>query len=249
MSSSDKQTITIVIPTRNEEGCILENLQLIKKQVKIPHKIIVVDGCSTDRTFNIVLNYSKTNKNVRIIQSTPAKSSFKDSIKTGIDATKTSVVVVMMGDLCDDPRAINKMYEKIQDGWDIIVASRYMPGGSRIGEPKIQGLLSRFVSKTLHFLTNIPIYDVSNPFRMYRKSVLDRIKITHQGNEVSIEEIFIAYADGAKITEVPTVWKGRQVGKSKFKLLKTMPGYVKLYMWILLNNNRARFQIFSGFIF
>lgn len=240
MSKLTKESVTIVIPVRNEEGNVIKNLQSIKDKVDIPYNVIVVDGCSTDQTFSLVSNYSKKNKNVKIIRTTPEKSSFKDSIKVGIDATKTDIVAVMMGDLCDDPETIKKMYEKIQEGWDIVVGSRYMPGGSRIGEPKIQGALSRIVSKTLHLLTGIPICDVSNPFRMYRKGVLNKIKIIHQGNEVSIEEVFRVYNNGSKITEVPTTWKGRRAGKSKFKLLKTLPGYAKLYTWVLLNSWRMQ---------
>lgn len=235
----ENEAVTIIIPVKNEEGNIVKNLQLLHNQVKVPHRIIVVDGCSTDQTSSLVLNYIKKNNSVKIIRTTPEKSGFKDSIATGIDAAATEIITVMMGDLCDDPKTINIMYKKIQSGWDIVVGSRYMPGGRKIGEPKIQGAASRVVSKTLHILTGIPIHDVSNPFRMYRKNILNKMHITHVGNEVSIEEIFRAYIGGARITEVPTIWRGRKSGKSKFKVLKTLPGYVNLYIWVLLNSKKA----------
>lgn len=250
--SKRKNHITIVIPVKNEASSIVKNLELLHSKVTIPHHIIIVDGCSTDQTFNLVLGYIKQNrealllrsKNVRIIQTTPNESGFKDSIDIGIKAATTDFVAVMMGDLCDDPNTINKMYEKIQSGCDIVVGSRYMPGGSKIAEPKIQGFLSRMVSKTLHFLTGIPIHDISNPFRMYKKELLSKIKTKSKGNEIPIEILFKAYINGARIVEVPTIWRGRKSGKSKFKLLKVVPGYLRLYIWVLINLGGKRFKEF-----
>lgn len=248
--SKGKNYITIIIPVKNEEDSIIKNLELLRNLVIIPHYVILVDGCSIDNTFNLVTSYIKKNreilirptKNIRIIRTPPNKSGFKDSIDLGIKAAATDIVVVMMGDLCDDPKTINKMYDKLQSGYDIIVGSRYMPGGNKIAEPKIQGFLSRTVNKTLHTLTGIPIHDVSNPFRMYKKKLYSEIKTMSKGNEIPIEILFKAHIDGARIAEVPTTWRGRKSGKSKFKLLKVIPGYARLYFWILLNAAIKRFN-------
>lgn len=245
-----KDYVTIIIPVRNEAGSIIKNLDLLQSKVTIPHDIIIVDGCSTDQTFNLVSSYIKKtwkilslhNEQVRIIRTSPNKSGFKDSIDIGIKTATTDLVAVMMGDLCDDPETINKMYNKIQNGYDIVIGSRYMPGGIKIAEPKIQGFLSRMVSKTLYWLTDISIHDISNPFRMYKKELLDKIKTMSKGNEIPIEILFKAYVNGARIAEIPTTWKGRKSGKSKFKLLKVIPGYAKLYVWVLLNVAIKRFK-------
>ena len=182
-----KETITIVIPVKNEDGSIIQTLKSIKSKVKIPHQVIVVDGCSTDKTVQLIRNHMKKNKNVNIILTTPKTSGFKDSIDIGIDKAKTDFVVVMMGDLSDDPVTINKMYSKIKNGSDIMIGSRYMPGGAKIGEPKFQGSISRIVSRSLHLLTGIPTKDVSNPFRMYRKALLSQIHTMSKTNEIPIE--------------------------------------------------------------
>lgn len=235
-----KKPVTIIIPVKNEEGSVVKVLQSIRNKVKVPYYIIVVDGCSTDKTVSLVKDYIKKNRNIRIILTTPKTSGFKDSIDVGVAASKTSYVVVMMSDLSDDSATINKMYAKIKDGSDIVVGSRYMPGGRKLGEPKIQGSISRMVSKTLQLLTGIPTHDVSNPFRLYRKSLLTGIKTESRANEIPIEVIFKAYFKGAKITEVPTIWRGRKFGKSKFKLLKVVPAYAKLYIWVLLSSWRMQ---------
>lgn len=233
-----KKSITIIIPVKNEENSIVKNLKLLQKEIKIPYSIIVVDGCSTDQTYNLVQDFFKKNErlipNSKIIRTPIEKSCFKDSIDIGIQNSTTDIIAVMMGDLCDDPKTINIMYKKAEEGYDMIIGSRYMNGGAKIGEPLIQGFISRMVSKTLHLLTDIPIHDVSNPFRMYKKKLINEIKTTSYDNEIPIELLFKAYINGAKIIEVPTTWKGRKSGKSKFKLLKVVPGYAKLYLWILI---------------
>src|SRR3990167_4163535 len=68
-------------------------------------------------------------------------------------------------------------------------------------------------------------YDVPNAFKMYRSSVLEGMEIESRGFEVSAEIPLKAYFKGARITEVPTVWRERQAGASHFKMLKTGPGY------------------------
>lgn len=243
MSTRPKQdqTITIVIPVRNEEGSIIRTLESIRKKVKVPYQVIIVDGCSTDQTVNLIKDYIKKNKNVQVILTTPKTSGFKDSIDIGINQAKTNFVVVMMGDLSDDPETINRMHSKIKDGFDIMIGSRYMPGGAKIEEPKLQGMISRATSKSLHLLTGIPIRDVSNPFRMYRKELLSQIKTVSRTNEIPIEILFKAYFQGAKIAEVPTTWRGRKFGTSKYKLLQVIPGYAKLYFWVLINSWRVNF--------
>jgi len=231
-----KEDISIVIPVRNEESNIVVCLEAIKKTVKILHRVIVVDGCSTDKTVEFVSKYAKQNRNVKLIRTSPQTSGFKESIEIGIKKTRTEYLVVMMGDLCDDPKTISIMHQRVEDGNDIVVGSRYMKGGKKIGEPRLQGFFSRYVNKTLRLLTGIPTHDVSNPFKLYRKSLLTKIQTASKANEVPIEVMYKAFFGGARISEVPTTWVGRKAGRSKFKMWKVIPGYAKLYVWVVINS-------------
>ncbi|OGM19945.1 hypothetical protein A2714_02855 [Candidatus Woesebacteria bacterium RIFCSPHIGHO2_01_FULL_38_9] len=236
MKKVDKTSVTIVIPVKNEEGNIINTLKSIDKEVKYAHKIIVVDGRSTDKTGKLVKDYAKRHKNVSLIITSPENSPFKESLIVGINATETEFVATFMGDLSDNPKTLNKMVKKIYRGADVVIASRYIPGGGTINKPKMQATISWVVSKTLHFLTGIPIHDVSNPFALYRKKLLTAINTVSRANEIPIELVYNAYFKGAKIAEVPTIWRGRSVGKSKFNSLKVIPGYAKLYIWALVNS-------------
>ncbi|MEK7578527.1 MAG: hypothetical protein AAB456_02315, partial [Patescibacteria group bacterium] len=126
----------------------------------------------------------------------------------------------------------------LKEGYDIVVGSRYIAGGKRLGGSNLKAFFSKFMGKSLCFLIGIPAHDIPNAFKMYRTSILEGMQIESRGFEVSAEIPLKAYFKGAKISEVPTVWRERQAGKSHFKMFKTGPGYLRLYLWALLRRLR-----------
>lgn len=239
MSNKDPK-ITIVIPVKNEEGNIINVLEAIRKKVTFPHQILVVDGRSIDKTQELVKNYHKAYKNVDLLVTRPQDSAFKESLFVGYRSAKTEFVATFMGDLSDNPATLNKMYDKLRSGYDVVIASRYIKGGGVVNKPKMQAIISRCVSASLRLITSIPIHDVSNPFTLYRKSILTEMDIVSDANEIPIEMVYRAYFSGAKIAEVPTIWKGRVAGKSKFKMFRVVPGYAKLYLWVVTKSAQYR---------
>lgn len=227
--------VTIIIPAKNEEKIILMTLNSLTRGVKIPYEIIVVDDHCSDQTTPIVKKYTKKYKNVRLIKNQMAPG-FAYAVYSGFKAAKTKYVVPVMADLCDDPKTINKMYDTMTKGkWDIVCGSRYMSKGGKKGGPLIQGIFSRIVGKTLNFLIKIPTSDVSNAFKMYKRNLVNRLKINPGGVEFSMDVTLQLYSKRARITEVPTFWTGRTIGQSKFKLLKRIPKYIRLYLNALKN--------------
>lgn len=225
--------LTIVIPARNEEKTILKTLYKISKNVKTDHQIIVVNDQSIDRTAEIVRGVIKSNKNVKVVNTKSTNFGFANAIKLGIKNSKTRYIVIVMADLCDDVKTIDLMYRQICTGWDIVCGSRYMKGGKKIGGPKLQGVLSKMICLSLHYLTGIPTTDVSNAFKMYRKDIVRELSFTNGGVEASMYLTLQAYFNGAKISELPTVWKGRTAGVSKFKIVERTPRYSKIYLWAI----------------
>ena len=235
--------LTIIIPTYNEEDVIENTLRSIDKEVKTPHQILVVDD-STDNTEKVVRKYSKRNKNVKFVKNNPKKKGFSQSLKTALKHVETDVVVVVMGDMCDDPKLLDKMYEGIQKGADVVCGSRYMKGGKKIGGPKLQGLFSMLVCKSLYLITGVPTVDASNAFKMYKKKVLKDVVFNPlSGVESSMETFFQVYFNDGKIVEIPTVWRGRTVGESKFNFFKRTPQYMRIYLWVIENSLRKSFHL------
>lgn len=233
--------LTIIIPAHNEEDVIIATLNDLERKLTIPCKILIVDDHSKDETAGLVKKYARRNKNIGFVGNYGRNKGFSSTLKIGFEEAKTEFVLPVMADLCDSPRTINKIYSMLNDGWDIICGSRYMKGGKKKDGPKLQGFLSGFVCRSLHFLTGVPTHDVSNAFKVYRKSLLKNVEIREGGGvEISMEITLQAYLKGARIAEIPTSWTGRKMGKSKFKILQRSPKYVKIYLWAINNSTRKR---------
>lgn len=224
--------ISIVIPAHNEEDVIGSTLRSIEENVSCEYEIIVVNDHSTDGTAELVREFAKKIANIRLIDNDWERG-FAGALKKGFSVSDSKLVIPVMADSCDDPLTINEMHAKAIEGYDIVCGSRYMRGGTKLGGPPIQTFFSRFVGRSLKYLIGIPTSDVSNSFKLYRRKVLDSVNIMSKGFEISMEIPLKAYFAGYSITEVPTVWKGREIGKSKFYLFKVAPNYIKLYLWAI----------------
>lgn len=240
--------LTIVIPAMYEEASIIKTLQVLDKRVKVPHKIIVVnDSYKDDKTSQLVKDYAKLHSHVSVTTKRNGCKTFASAVMQGISAVKEGYIVLVMADLCDDPGTINIMYEKILQGWDIVCGSRYTKGGNKTGGPAMQSFFSWLVCKTMYKFLRIPTTDISNAFKMYRREIFRFIKIPRNyGVEVSMYITLQAYFNGAKITDLPTKWQGRLVGKSKFKLLQRVPKYTNIYLWTIIKSiNKIFSSIFQ----
>ena len=234
MDSTDKPALHIVIPALNEEEIIEQTLARIEGEVALPHEVIVVNDHSTDSTEEIVRRFGEQHSNVRVVNNEGPRG-FSNALKVGYAAAGDGAIVTMMADLCDDPQTLEPMYEKIVEGYDVVCGSRYMPGGGKQQEDsEVKGALSRFVGLSLRRLVGVPTHDATNAFKMYRSEIIKNIPIEEAGFACSMEITVKAFLRGAKIAEVPTVWKGRTAGKSKFSMLKGGKDYLRWYVWAVL---------------
>lgn len=230
--------ISIIIPAYFEGKNILPELDEISKKVKTSHEVIVICDLASDPTIKVVQDYIKKTgrKNIFVKKNNVgSKRGVINAIKTGIAFSKALTVVVSMADLSDDIGKIDQMYRTLKNGHDIICASRYMKGGRQIGGPFFKGLFSRLAGLSLYQF-GLPTHDPTNSFKMYKKSIFEKIKIKSDGGfEYNLEVIAKAHKLGYRITEVPATWNDRTAGKSRFKLLKWLPKYIKWYRYFLTN--------------
>lgn len=224
--------LTIIIPACNEELSLGQTVDRLQESVKLDYEIVIVNDHSTDKTKEAALALADKYKNIRVVDNL-GPGSFVNALVRGIGNCKSDYFVPVMADLCDDPATINAMYARIREGYDIVVGSRYISGGERIGGSCWKAFFSNFVGNTLNCLIGIPTRDVPNAFKMYRRSIMEGIEIKARGFEVSAEIPLKAYFLGARIAEVPTVWREREAGKSHFKLFKMGSRYIPLYLWAI----------------
>lgn len=86
----------------------------------------------------------------------------------------------------------------------------------------------------LNYLSGLPTKDVTNSFRLYRKKVIEAIEIESSGSfEIGMEIVVKAWSLGFQVSKVPTVWRDRTEGESRFQLVAWLPRYLGWYFYCL----------------
>lgn len=223
--------LTIIAPVKDEAYNISWAIEKIKKTVKAKREILIVYDSNDDNTLPIAKRLKEKNKDIRLLKNTLGPGVL-NAIKMGLKNARGNIIVIIAVDRTDDPRAINKMYKKILEGYDIVCPTRYSKGGKVVGQITLKSLLSRFSGITAPYLLGIPTSDLTYSFKMFKKDVLSKIKIESMGGFEFAEELLIkSHFAGFKITEIPTLWIDRKYGKSKFKLAAWLPRYIYWYLW------------------
>jgi len=157
------------------------------------------------------------------------------AIRAGFQEARAPYLLVLMADGSDDCRTIDAMVERARRGADVVVASRYMDGGRQLGGPLLKRLLSRLAGLSLYWLGALPVHDATNNFRLYSRRLLTRVDIeSRAGFELALELTVKAHALGLEVVEVPTTWVDRAAGRSRFRLWRWLPQYLKWYRRSLL---------------
>lgn len=227
--------IEIIIPVYNEGENILRTLEEIESKVAHPHVVTVVYDFEEDDTLPAVRRFMEKpgRAPVRLVRNRRGRGAL-NAIRTGFDEAAEELCLVCMGDLSDDMTAVAAMVGKMDEGCDVVCGSRYMKGGRQIGGPRFKGLLSRLAGVSLHLAAGIPTHDATNSFKMYRRSLLRRIEIESRGGfEIGMEILVKAHLLGCRIAEVPSTWRDRSGGESKFKLFRWLPHYLHWYLLAL----------------
>jgi len=229
--------LQIIVPVYNEGENIIHTLEEIHAKINVPNEILIIYDYEQDNTLPAIKSYIQTNgpDNIKLVKNKFGRG-ILNALKTGFSSADSETVLVVMADCSDDLAAVDEMFAKIEEGYDIVCGSRYIKGGEQVGGPIIKKTLSRLAGLSLHYLFRFPVHDISNSFKMYRKKIIDSIKIESQGGfEIGMEIVVKAYFAGYRITEVPSVWRERAQGESKFKIWKWLPSYLRWYLYVIKN--------------
>lgn len=244
--------VSIILPTYNEVENIIPLIKEIRKSVKIKHEIIVVDDNSPDQTSKIVSSFIKRSKakNIRL-KTRLSNRGLTNSIKEGIELSKGDVVVWMDCDFSMPPLVINKLLEKIEEGYDISVGSRFIKGGrfKKAEKGKKDSLLaivlSRMMNYVIQFILRNNFKDYTSGFIAARKKVFNKVHLRGDYGEYFIDLIHKSFAYKFKITEVPYVCLPRSKGKSKtgsnlWQYLKRGAKYIFLTLRLLYEQHISK---------
>lgn len=223
----------VVVPVYNEKDNIGRTLDELEAGVRTPHDVSVVYDFPEDDTLPVVREWQARHPDVdvRLVHNDLGKG-VVNAIRKGLGQVRDGAALVMMADLSDDLAAVDAMVERIDAGYDVVCGSRYMRGGQQIGGPRFKKFLSRMAGLSLYYLTGIPTHDITNSFKMYSARLLQRVAIESRGGfEIGLEILVKCFAGGGRITELPTTWRDRTAGESRFKLWQWLPHYLRWYFY------------------
>jgi glycosyltransferase involved in cell wall biosynthesis len=227
---ADSPELTMVVPVYNEPDNIGPTLRRLTAAVHVPAETLVVYDFDEDTTVPVVRAMQAELPGVRLLRNDLGRGVL-NAMKAGIAAARGEYVLVTMADGSDEVELVDSMVGLARAGADVVAASRYMKGGRQEGGPLLKRTLSRLAGLSLHWIGRLPIHDATNNFKLYRRSFLEAITIESKGGfELAIELSVKADLDGRRLAELPTTWRDRTAGQSRFKLRAWLPLYLRWYM-------------------
>jgi dolichol-phosphate mannosyltransferase len=230
--SEETPALSVVVPVYNEGENVVPTLRGVVGATRTrPLEVLVVHDFDEDTTVPVVKRLQAELPQVRLHKNTLGRGVL-NAMKSGLRAARAPYVVITMGDGSDNPADIDPMYQLAREGADVVAGSRYMPGGRQLGGPLLKRTMSRTAGLSLHWLGGLPVHDATSNFRLYSKRLLNQVTIeSHGGFELGLELTVKAYRLGLKVAEVPTTWRDRTAGTSRFKLWGWLPRYLHWY-WL-----------------
>lgn len=227
--------LEIVMPVFNEDQTILKSLETIFDNLDFNFMISICYDFDEDTTLRAINNSNfKDNDKIRFVKN--RKSGPHSAVMTGIFNSKANHILVMPADDENNATIIKDMYKlAIDENYDIVCPSRFMAGGSMVGAPLVKKLLVIIANYTLRKFARLPVDDATNGFRLFSRNVIDSINITSKhGFSYSIEYLVRSHRKGYRITQIPSNWRERKSGKSRFRVYSWFFYYLRWYFYALI---------------
>ena len=209
----------VVLPTYEEAENIAEVLRRLRAAAPSVD-ILVVDDSSPDGTADIAKAAAHELGHVDVTIR-PGKnglgSAYRDGFREGL-VLGYDVLVEMDSDLSHDPAALPDLLRAVENGADLAIGSRYVPGGSIPNWPIHRRSLSRWGNRYSAFMLDMTVRDSTSGYRAYSAAILRRIEldaVRADGYGFQIEMAYRVARLGGRITEVPIEFRDRVRGNSK----------------------------------
>lgn len=236
--------LDIIIPVYNEAGNIVPVLRSLRDHVSPPFRVFIGYDRDDDDTLPAI-QAEPLGLDIELVKNTGRGA--HGAIVTGLTRSQAPAVLVFLADDTTNAPIIDRMRQLMQNGCDIVAASRFIPGGSMVGCPLIKATLVRTASFTLHHLARLPIHDATNGLRMFSRRVIDTIPIeSTRGFTFSLELTVKCQRLGWPIAEVPSQWIERTQGQSRFRVFRWLSAYLRWYAYAFATTWLRRRQV-AGF--
>ncbi len=210
----------ILLPTYNEKENIEKIIQeIFKHQPDI--SVLVVDDNSPDGTAEAVKKLQAIFPNLGLLSREKKEGlgrAYIHAFREVLENPDVQNIIMMDADLSHDPKYLNEMISSLENGYQAAVGSRYVKGGGTEGWELWRRILSRFGNLYSKTITRMPVNDCTSGFIAINSEYLKKIDLESiglSGYAFLIKLKYLLWRSGAKIKEVPILFKNRLGGESK----------------------------------
>jgi dolichol-phosphate mannosyltransferase len=216
--SSAHTRALVIVPTYNERDNLPVLIGELMQQSNV--RVLVVDDQSPDGTGTVADGLARTHAGrIDVMHRTGVRGlgrSYIDGIARGIHEP-VDVICQMDADLSHDPRHLQELIAATRDA-DVVIGSRYVPGGAIRNWPRRRLLLSRAANVYIRQITRLNARDCTSGYRCWRRETLAAMPLDRfisDGYSFLVEMLFVAAGQGSRIAEVPITFVERRQGESK----------------------------------
>ncbi len=222
--------LDIVIPVYNEGGNILKVLNALCDATRTPFRVLICYDEESDDTLDALKDFNDAR--CEIVRVRNRGRGAHGAVVTGFDEGDAPAAIMWPADDSFNAPIIDAMYREYLNGCHVVCASRFIRGGCMVGAPWLKSLLVRSSSFTLYYLARLPARDASNGLRLFSRRLLDRARIeSSAGFAYGIELLVKCHRLGWNIADVPAAWFERTSGRSRFRVIRWLPEYLRWYFY------------------
>jgi dolichol-phosphate mannosyltransferase len=211
---------TVCLPTYNERENLPRMIAALATVLREGDRVLVIDDDSPDGTGEVADSLAAEHAFVDVLHR-PAKEGLGRAYIAGFHralADGAELVLEMDADLSHDPNDVPRLIEAAENGADLVLGSRYVPGGSTRNWGLVRRLISRGGSVYTALFLRMGVKDPTGGFKCFRRAVLEHLDldaITPRGYAFQIETTYRVKQAGFQVVEIPITFADREVGQSK----------------------------------
>ena len=231
----------VVIPTYDEAESVVEVLDRVL-QAEPRADVLVVDDGSPDGTAELVKKRAADEPRVHLMERSGKqglgaayRAGFGWGLERGYDA-----LVEMDADLSHPPDRLPALLDGLA-GADLVIGSRYVPGGRTVNWSRAREAISRGGNAYVRLALGVPVHDCTAGYRAYRREVLEELPVEavrSNGYCFQVEMVHKAWQEGFRVTEVPITFTERASGVSKMSRQIVAEALLRVTQWALTGGRR-----------
>ena len=231
----------VVIPTYNEAESVVEVLDRVLAAEPRADVLVVYDG-SPDGTAKLVLGRGDDEPRVHLMERSGKqglgaayRAGFGWGLERGYDA-----LVEMDADLSHPPERLPALLDGL-DSADLVLGSRYVPGGRTVNWSRLREAISRGGNAYVRLALGVPVHDCTAGYRAYRREVLEALgveTVRSNGYCFQIEMVHKTWQEGFRVVEVPITFTERASGESKMSRQIVAEALLRVTRWALTGGRR-----------